>query len=57
MPVIELSILFEVSHATHFHTKKDQYVFKRIYISPGDEPSAYAHLKKNVSNGIVATVM
>ena len=46
MPVIELSILFEVSHATHFHTKKkDQYVFKRIYISPGDEPSAYAHLQ------------
>ena len=36
MPVTDLSILLEVSHATHFHTKKEQYVFRRIYIFPGD---------------------
>jgi len=44
MPVTDLSILLEVSHATHFHMKKEQYVFRRIYIFPGDGPSAYPHL-------------
>ena len=46
MPVTDLSNLLEVSHATHFHKKKEQYVFRRIYIFPADGPSAYAHLEE-----------
>ena len=44
MLVTDLGILLEVSHATHFHTKKEQYVFRQIYIFPGDGPSAYPRL-------------
>jgi hypothetical protein len=44
MPVTDLSILLEVSHATHFHTKKEQYVFRRIYIFSGDGPSASVYV-------------
>jgi hypothetical protein len=46
MLVADLSILLEVRHATHFHTKKEQYVFRRIYIFLGDGASAYPHLQK-----------
>ena len=48
MPVTDLRILFEVSHATSFDTKNNHYVFKQIYISPGDGLSVCAHLQKNV---------
>ena len=46
MTFTDLSILLEVSHATHFLMKKEQYIFRRIYIYPGDGPSVYAHLQE-----------
>ena len=46
MPVTDLRILLEISHATNFDTKKNHYVFKKIYIFPGDGLSACAHLQK-----------
>jgi hypothetical protein len=46
MSVTDLSIILEVSHATHFHMKKEKYFFSRIYIPPGYGSSTYAHPQK-----------
>lgn len=48
MPVTDLSILLGFSHATNFHTKKEQHIFQRIHLYSGNGSSASENLQKCV---------